>query len=112
MIKVSLDEASAFDMLSILSLKLKGVKSYKTYETLEDEIAHSIGEVLFESIINSNEYEELLRANEEVFQLVDDMNNGEDFSALFVHKTNMKRYQAKKALQHKFFNNNLTEVKI
>ncbi len=112
MIKISLDEASAFDMLSILNLKLKSDEGLVNYNNMSKEIINSIGVTMYNDIRFSDEYTALYDANKKVFELVDQMNAGSDLSAIFVHKCNMQRYTAKKNLQHKFFSNSLTERKI
>lgn len=112
MVKISVDEATVFDMLSILSLKLKNEKSVFNYIQMVSELMGSIGQTLYAEIANSNEYRNLCSANKEVFDLVDLMNSGTDLSALAVHECNMRRYTAKKDLQQKFFNNSLSERKV
>ena len=80
MIKVTIDEASAFDMLSILEVKLIGeykldnVKKRKlneNYELLKGEIIQQIGEDKFNEILDSEEYRFLLASNNVVFQMID-----------------------------------------
>lgn len=78
MIKISLDEAYVFDLLSINQVKItKSIdevtlkKTRESYAKLRNEIVVQIGVNKFESIIKSQEYLSLVDANEKVFDLVE-----------------------------------------
>lgn len=117
MIRISLDESYVFDLLSIYEVKLnyssnseKKVKLQQSYDTLSKEILDAIGVELFTAILDSNEYAELRKSNRLVFDLVD--RAGETELSKITADANYTRYLNKVSLQHKFFNNALTEVKI
>lgn len=114
MISIFVDEAYAFDMLAILLLKInKSPSDKETYNKFKSNIESQIGISQTCAILNSREYQLLVDANQEVFNLVDVVDSErEDISALVVHKANTKRYLAKRKLQENFFSGKLTESKI
>ncbi|NBW16243.1 MAG: hypothetical protein EBR82_50510 [Caulobacteraceae bacterium] len=118
MIKVSLDEAYIFDLLSILDLKKdksKNIESYNThienYHNLYLEILNQIGIEKLTEILNSEEYKELKETNIKVFDLVD-LGLKDQGLAGETARENYKRFILKNKLQKKFFKNNLKEAKI
>ena len=116
MIKISLDEAYVYDILSIYAVKIensdgdKRQKSLDSFNALSQEIQKQIGVDKHHSIINSSAYFDLKHANKEVFDLVD--RAGETALSKQTAEANYKRYLKKAELQTKFFNNEVTEVKI
>jgi hypothetical protein len=116
MIKISLDEAYVYDILSIYAVKIensegeKRQKSLDSFNKLSEEIQNQIGMVKHHSIINSSAYFDLKHANKEVFDLVD--RAGETYLSKLTADANYKRYIKKVELQTKFFDNQITEVKI
>lgn len=116
MLKISLDEAYVFDLLSITQVKLeksnseKKVKLKKSFDQLSNEIVEQIGYELFNKIIRSEEYYYLKKANEIVFDLVDRANESE--ISKITADANYERYLKKITLQNKFFKNELIEVKL
>ncbi len=116
MIKISLDEAYVFDLLSIYEVKFENSSDEKkeiinkSIMILSNEIKEQIGDLLFEIIIKSSEYISLKQSNREVFKLVDRANETE--LSKLTADANYKRYVEKTKLQHKFFDNKLTEIKI
>jgi hypothetical protein len=116
MIKISLDEAYVYDILSIYAVKIENTngekkqKSLDSFNKLSEEIQNQIGIVKHHSIINSTAYFDLKHANKEVFDLVD--RAGETSLSKQTAEANYKRYLKKVELQTKFFNNEVTEVKI
>lgn len=116
MIKISLDEAYVFDLLSIYSVKIDNSKENKrelnivNYESLQKEIVEQIGVEKFNEIIQSQEYKELKISNQTVFDLVDRANENE--LAKITAQANYQRYIKKIELQKKFFGNSITEVKL
>lgn len=116
MIKISLDEAYVYDILSIYAVKIensegeKKQKSLDSFNKLSEEIKEQIGVDKHHSIINSTAYFDLKHANKEVFDLVD--RAGETYLSKLTAEANYKRYLKKVELQTKFFNNEVTEVKI
>lgn len=116
MIKISLDEAYVFDLLSIYAVKIdnsegdKKKQNLKNYELLAKEIQNEIGVAKFSEIIFSEEFKSLKNANQIVFDLVD--RAGENELAKSTADANYERYLKKIELQQKFFTTKLTEVKL
>ena len=116
MIKISLDEAYVFDMLSVLDVKLKKLSDEKLevtkykYNLLKQEILSQINEEKFFQIISSLEYQNMIEANQYVFDLVD-LSKNDDGLAKITDNANFERHIAKMALQKRFFDSDLTEVK-
>jgi hypothetical protein len=116
MIKVSLDEAYVFDMLAILDVKKQLFSSEKLDSVLSaraimvDEICNQIGNDKFHEIISSDEYSNLIEANNFVFNLVD-QTKAEGGLAKQVDDANYNRYLKKQNLQNKFFTTKMKEVK-
>ena len=116
MLKISLDEGYVFDILSISQVKIikssneNKQKLIHNYQELSKEIINQIGLDLYSDIVASKEYQELRDANEKTFDLVDQVKNDKGLAKL-VDDSNYSRYQKKVALQNKFFNNEVKEVK-
>lgn len=118
MIKISLDEAYVFDILSILDLKTTKnsdpeivSKNLKNYLNLSDEIISQIGLEKYNEIINSEEYKNLFTQNSRTFDLVDESRNDTGLAKIVLEANNV-RFDCKNALQRKFFNVELSEVKM
>ena len=95
MIKISLDEAYVFDLLSIFQVKINnftGEKLEKTIQTM------------------SNLIKEIVDANQYVFDLVDQSKENDQLAKI-TDDANYARHVKKMALQKHFFNNELTEFK-
>jgi hypothetical protein len=115
MIKVSIDEGSAFDMLSIIAVKSqKQLKPDKDLENLFNllysEIMLQIGPQKIRDVIDSQEYRELIETNAKIFTLVDEAKH-DRVAASLVDRVNHQRYLLKKAIQNRFFTEELTEKK-
>lgn len=116
MLQISLDEAYVFDILSIHQVKINNASDNKleqlrkTYDTLANEIIAQIGTELFHTIISSIEYNDLINSNQIVFNLVDRANETE--LSKQTADANYQRYIKKIELQKKYFNNQITEVKL
>lgn len=116
MIKISLDEAYVFDILSIHQVKVSkftGEKLLKTSDSMSkliQEIKDQIGEDLFSDIIQSKVYSDLLKANENVFDLVDKASNSGGLAKM-VDEANHNRYIYKQNLQNNFFSTDISETK-
>jgi hypothetical protein len=116
MLKISLDEAYVFDLLSIHEVKLmksggdKRKQLEKTYDKLKEEIISQIGHEKYTKIVVSPEYHDLKISNAIVFMLVDRSNQSE--LSKLTADANYDRYIKKTTLQNKFFGNNLDEVKL
>jgi len=113
MITLKVDEAYAFDYLSILEVK-KIFHPHKEWAEINECIKHiipQIGQDLFDKIYNSEEYREMVLINSETFKLVD-LAKENKCSAKDVDIYNYKRFKAKIALQNKFFKTIVQETKI
>lgn len=116
MLKISLDEAYVFDMLSVFDVKLEkldGEKLLKTkhkHQIMINEVIEQIGHLKFISIINSQEYLDMIEANKKVFELID-LSKDDDGLAKITDDANYDRHVKKMSLQNKFFDSELTEVK-
>ena len=111
MILIEIDEAEAFDRLSILQIKL-GItpNAFENFKKLHASIKDQVGAEMMMKVMNSDEYVELANANVDIFNAVDPANIG-DYSAFCVHSLNMKRFDKKRALQKAFFEDDLKEEK-
>jgi hypothetical protein len=118
MIKISLDEAYVFDLLSILDLKRNkstkkedNQKHIENYNNLYDEISEQITDIKMHQIIKSQEYKDLVDINSKVFDLVD-LGKDQEGLAKITAMANYDRFILKNKLQKKFFKNPLKEAKI
>ena len=106
------DAAYAFDYWSIFYIKFKmGKLPLDELNQVSSVISLQIGTELFNKIIDSNECGDLIKANQETFDLVDKAKN-DSIRASEVDRANYQRFIAKQALQKKFFKDGLAEVKI
>jgi hypothetical protein len=116
MIKISVDEAYVFDMLSIFDVKIKNLSGEKLAITLEkfsdmvEEVVSQIGKEKFDLIYASSEYKEMIQANQIIFDLVDESQKVEGMAKV-TDDANYARFLAKMNLQKAHFDNDLTEVK-
>ena len=114
MIKVSLDEAVVFDMLSILLIKTKKsneMQHVTNYLNFIADVKDSIGSNKLSEIISSEEFEDLTKANDSVFSGVD-LAKKDLISASKLDALNYERFLCKKKIQEKFFEHKLKEQKI
>lgn len=114
MITIPVDEAYAYDYLSILELKKdKDPTSPTKKKTFDEVFAHlreTLGALHYE-VWGSLEYEKLYAANKETFEMVD-LAKTDSVSASVVDRANYKRFVCKKALQKRFFDSPVSEEKI
>jgi len=111
MINLSVDEAYAFDYLSILHVKKElNSKLTNNWQYCFSSIENQVGKDLINIIINSNEYSNMIKANQITFDAVEKARYG-SITAKEVDEANMLRYKRKLELQAKFFNNELSESK-
>jgi len=111
MINLLVDEAYAFDFLSIFYIKRNNSDlTLKAWSECKDYIKDQIPDK-FNKIIKSKEYKNLLKANLKTFKAVDKAKI-DKIKASYVDSCNYERYLAKKALQTKFFSTSLKETKI
>jgi hypothetical protein len=112
MITLSVDEAYAFDYLSILEIKKnKKSDSYNSWIQCHQHLQNQFDKETWISMIHSKEYKEMLKANELTFDAVDKAKNNQ-VTAQYVDFCNYQRHVAKQNFQKKFFNSNLSESKI
>lgn len=112
MINLQVDEAYAFDYLCILQIKSKlTVSDQANFSRCREVVSQQVGIDHFLEIVHSLEYKNLLNANQEVFNIVEEIRAGKDVSSKALDEANMSRYFAKRDLQRKFFNNEITETK-
>lgn len=115
MIDLNVDEAYAFDYLSILFVKNSRYPSDKNldlYNKCFGNMSQQLGEDVFKKIISSTQYKNLTDINFHTFDLIDFLREGKDISAKMIDDANMERYYRKKDLQEFFFHSNLQETKI
>jgi hypothetical protein len=112
MIKITVDEAYAFDYYSILHLKHNsGYLPLETLQIAKNDLIENLGIEVVETILSSSEYDDVYEANKLTFDAVDKAKD-DSVPASYVDKCNYKRMLAKKTLQSKFFNTDLSEIKI
>jgi len=112
MLKISVDYGYAFDVLAIMEVKSKIIgRKNEVYHKLYSEIEQQLGQDKMNIIINSKEYLDLLNTNQKVFDLVDKAQKDNGL-AKEVDTANYQRYIVKTNLQKKFFNTNITEIKL
>lgn len=113
LIKVEVDEAAAFDMLSILEIKSKKTEnSNLQFINALNSIVLQLGLHKTNTVLESDLYKELLKANKLVFNYVDLLNDGYYIPGLIVHLANMRRYSIKTKIQKMYFSSGLSEEKI
>ena len=113
MISILVDEAYAFDYLAILEIKYDYSKNDLILEKINECIDHltkQLGCELFNRIVNSNEYANVIEANRRTFEWVDKAKT-DSCKASDVDHSNFERCKARNALQDKFFSTGISEVK-
>lgn len=116
MLKISLDEAYVFDMLAVFDVKIKKLTGEKLlltldkYSSMAKEVIEQIGADKYNEITLSSEFMKMIDANMKVFELIDESKNDTGLAKI-TDDANFERHIAKMALQKKFFENELTEVK-
>lgn len=119
MIKISVDEGYAFDILSIFEVKVNNctdtakVQSSKDgFYKLHEELLNQLGYVKMYEIINSQEYRDLYNENLTTFTLVDKIRASDEVSiGKDIDLNNLRRFECKRKLQSRFFNTNMVETK-
>jgi hypothetical protein len=109
MINIRVDEGIAFDMLSIFQIKMKS--HVNGYNWLFNDICVAITHEKAWKILDSEEYDRLLKANEKVFGLVDKAKKNK-VKASDIDSGNYQRYLCKKQLQENFFDTKQIEKKV
>lgn len=112
MINILVDEAYAFDYLSILEIKKnKNINNYDSWIKCYNYLRNQFDDDKWFLMISSDEYKNILNANDLTFDAVDKAKN-DQVTAKYVDYCNYKRYIAKQNFQTKFFISNLSESKI
>ena len=112
MINLLVDEAYAFDYLSILEVKkqkssISNDAWAKCYAYLQNQFDNE----KWLHMMHSKEYEKMIKANELTFDAVDKAKNNE-VTAQHVDYCNYQRHIAKQDFQKKFFTSDLSVLKI
>ena len=112
MINLLVDEAYAFDYLSILDVKRKKKsENYDNWINCYKYLKDQFDDDKWLSMIYSEEYKNMIKANELTFNAVDKAKNNE-VTAQHVDYCNYQRHAAKQNFQKKFFTSDLSELKI
>ena len=115
MITIDAEEAMAFDCLAILEVKCEKFPNNEVTKNswwdCFDNIKEQLGDKVFYEVYASKEYKSLKDANILTFDAVEKARHDGDVTAKEVDDCNIKRYEAKKALQKKFFGEELKEFK-
>lgn len=111
MINLLVDEAYAFDYLSILHIK-KNINpdSQSNWQDCFYYIEKQLGKEKMSEIIHSKEYQEMIEANQITFDAVEKARYG-SITAKEVDDANMLRYNRKCQLQKRFFSTTIKEFK-
>ncbi len=117
MFKISVDEAVAYDMLTILLLKQRSQPTeagQQAYDRLAQELCEASGDTKHAAILGSAEYQQLIDINHGVFSMLIRVNREGEWpnDALDIDRLNYQRHPVKRALQERFFPDSpLTERK-
>jgi len=111
MINLNVDEAYAFDYLSILEIKKEKFSNTKQWLDCSLCLQNQFEPEKWLSIIHSEEYKSMIKANLLTFNAVDKAKNNE-VTAQHVDYCNYQRHIAKQNFQKKFFTSDLSELKI
>jgi len=111
MITLKVDEAYAFDYLSILEIKKHKTNDESKWSECLDYLSYQFDIDFFKQMITSQEYKDMIKANELTFEAVDKAKRNE-VSAKDVDYCNFQRHVAKENFQRKFFGSDLSEKKI
>jgi len=116
-IKCSKDIGGWFDELAIINVKINLCHGPKkdlnilNFKQLSNEIKEQIGELLYNKIFGSEDYQELYEANLLVFKKVEEAQKTVGL-AKEIDSLNYERYLKKSALQKKYFGGEIKEIKI
>lgn len=112
MISLQVDEAYAFDYLSILEVKKqKSSSAIEAWSKCYVHLQTQFDSEKWFSMVNSEEYKNMIEANQLTFDAVDKAKNNE-VTAQYVDYCNYQRHTAKQNFQKRFFMSNLSELKI
>jgi len=111
MITLKVDEAYAFDYLSILEIKKEKTKDLSKWQECIYHLESQFDLDFFQKMISSKEYQDMVKANKLTFEAVDKAKTNE-VTAKEVDYCNFQRYTAKENFQRKFFGSDLSEKKV
>jgi len=111
MINLNVDEAYAFDYLSILEIKKEKSSNNTQWLDCWLYLQNQFESEKWLSMIHSEEYKNMIKANLLTFDAVDKAKNNE-VTAQHVDYCNYQRHIAKQNFQKKFFTSDLSELKI
>lgn len=112
MISLLVDEAYAFDYLSILEVKKEKTSlNHEAWFNCWKHLRNQFESEKWLSMICSEEYKNMIKANKLTFEAVDKAKTNE-VTAQYVDFCNYQRHIAKENFQKKFFSKSLSEVKI
>lgn len=113
MITLPVDEAYAFDFLSVIDVKRKkSARDQTTFKDLCVEIESQIGKDLFKKILESKIYAEMVKVNQNIYDMIDMIRDDiVEMDAKVIDDANNERYRLKKKLQDEFFMSGLVETK-
>jgi hypothetical protein len=112
MISLLVDEAYAFDYLSILEVKKEKTSSnHEAWFNCWKHLRNQFESEKWLLMICSEEYKNMIKANKLTFEAVDKAKTNE-VTAQYVDFCNYQRHIAKENFQKKFFSKSLSEVKI
>lgn len=108
MIHLLVDEAYAFDYLSILKVKSDKINNDVHYKQicldLEVQLTTKNYETNLFEVLNSEQYKQLIECNRKIFDKIDLLRSGDlSITAKEIDDLNMKRFFAKNSLQKMFF---------
>lgn len=119
MINFPMDEARGFDELSIATLKaLNSYSAVEGYLTVVNAMYDALGPQKMDEVMASPEYLKLLELNRKVFEAINRLAAEGEHPGDYIEMNgpnglNHQRWEAKRALQAKFFPNSpLTERKV
>lgn len=111
MINLVVDEAYAFDYLSILEVKKnKSSFSNNAWSICYNNLKNQFNSQKWQLMMSSEEYQNMIKANELTFDAVNKAKTN-NVTAQHVDYCNYQRHLAKQDFQKKFFNTNLNEEK-
>jgi hypothetical protein len=105
MINLLVDEGYAFDYLAILEIKKNNdANQIKLWIDCFNYLSKQFDEQLWNQLITSEEYKQIVDVNKKTFDAVEKARYGE-ISAKEVDLCNMERFKAKQKFRNKFFPN-------
>lgn len=113
MIDLYVDEAYAFDYISILDVKkTNSSKDMINFKIVCQKVKSQVGDIMFDAVMKSDIYAKLVQINLNIYNMIDLIRQEiAELDAKLVDDANIERYKLKKKLQDEFFMSDLTEIK-